>query len=145
MTKKMGRPSLYTEQLADEICELMYDGLSLIKACDALELKRSTVWHWLEQHPEFAAKCARARDALIEVRLDKIDETIAAGKADPAHLRIQVSHEQWVAERMRPRVTRTEISGPNGGAIQTEVKHVDLSHLSDEELEVLDRALNGQD
>ena len=141
----MGRPSLYTEQLADEICELMYDGLSLIKACDALELKRSTVWHWLEQHPEFAAKCARARDALIEVRLDKIADKIEKGKADPAHLRIEVSHEQWVAERMRPRVTRTEISGPNGGAIQTEVKHVDLSHLSDEELEVLDRALNGQD
>jgi hypothetical protein len=145
MTKKMGRPSLYTEQLADEICELMYDGLSLIKACDALELKRSTVWHWMEQHPEFAAKCARARDALIEVRLDKIADKIEKGKADPAHLRIEVSHEQWVAERMRPRVTRTEISGPNGGAIQTEVKHVDLSHLSDEELEVLDRALNGQD
>ena len=141
----MGRPSLYTEQLADEICELMYDGLSLIKACDALELKRSTVWHWMEQHPEFAAKCARARDALIEVRLDKIADKIEKGKADPAHLRIEVSHEQWVAERMRPRVTRTEISGPNGGAIQTEVKHVDLSHLSDEELEVLDRALNGQD
>lgn len=145
MTKKMGRPSLYTEQLADEICELMYDGNSLIKACDALGLKRSTVWHWLEQHPEFSAKCARARDALIEVRLDMIDETIAEGTADPAYLRIQVSHEQWVAERMRPRVTRTEISGPNGGAIQTEVKHVDLSHLSDEELDVLDRALNGQD
>lgn len=145
MTKKMGRPSLYTEQLADEICELMYDGLSLIKACDALELKRSTVWHWMEQHPEFAAKCARARDALIEVRLDKIADKIEKGKADPAHLRIEVSHEQWVAERMRPRVTRTEISGPNGGAIQTEVKHVDLSHLSDEELDVLDRALNGQD
>lgn len=145
MTKKMGRPSLYTEQLADEICELMYDGLSLIKACDALELKRSTVWHWMEQHPEFAVKCARARDALIEVRLDKIADKIEKGKADPAHLRIEVSHEQWVAERMRPRVTRTEISGPNGGAIQTEVKHVDLSHLSDEELEVLDRALNGQD
>lgn len=145
MTKKMGRPSLYTEQLADEICELMYDGLSLIKACDALELKRSTVWHWMEQHPEFAVKCARARDALIEVRLDKIADKIEKGKADPAHLRIEVSHEQWVAERMRPRVTRTEISGPNGGAIQTEVKHVDLSHLSDEELDVLDRALNGQD
>jgi hypothetical protein len=145
MTKKMGRPSLYTEQLADEICELMYDGNSLIKACDELGLKRSTVFNWLDAHPDFASKCARARDALIEVRLDKIDEKIAKGTADPAQLRIEVSHEQWIAERMRPRVTRTEISGPNGGAIQTEVKHVDLSHLSDEELDVLDRALNGQD
>jgi len=145
MTKKMGRPSLYTEQLADQICELMYDGNSLIKACDALELKRSTVFNWLDAHPDFASKCARARDALIEVRLDKIDKKIETGTTDPALLRIQVSHEQWIAERMRPKVTRTEISGPNGGAIQTEVKHVDLSHLSDEELDVLDRALNGQD
>lgn len=145
MTKKTGRPSLYTEQLADQICELMYDGNSLIKACDELGLKRSTVFNWLDAHPEFATKCARARDALIEVRLHEIGEKIQTGAADPALLRIEVSHEQWVAERMRPKVTRTEISGPNGGAIKTEVKHVDLSHLSDEELDVLDRALNGQD
>lgn len=145
MTKKMGRPSLYTEQLADQICELMYDGNSLIKACDQLGLKRSTVWHWMEQHPDFAAKCARARDALIEVRLHEINEKIQKGGADPALLRIEVSHEQWVAERMRPKVTRTEISGPNGAPIKSEVTTIDLSHMSDEELEVLDKALNGQD
>ena len=145
MTKKMGRPSSYDESLADQICELMYDGESIIKACEKLGLKKSTVFGWLDAHPDFASKCARAREALIEVRLQKIDDKIKEGTADPAYLRIAVSHEQWIAERLKPRINRTEISGPNGGAIQTEVKHVDLSHLSDEELDVLDRALNGQD
>ena len=55
-----------------------------------------------------------------------------------------MSYEQWLAEKIAPRYQtrqRTEISGPNGGAIK--VAKIDLSHLSDEELEVLDLALNG--
>jgi DNA-binding CsgD family transcriptional regulator len=49
----------------------------------------------------------------------------------------------WMKTRAQWRETnRTEVSGPNGGPIK--VESVDLSHLSDEELEILDIALNGR-
>ena len=49
----------------------------------------------------------------------------------------------WMKTRAQWRETnRTEVSGPNGGPLQ--VQNIDLSHMTDEELEILDLALNGR-
>lgn len=47
----------------------------------------------------------------------------------------------WMKTRAQWRETnRTELSGVNGGPIQTESK-IDLSHMTQEELDILDKAL----
>jgi hypothetical protein len=148
MSRSVGRPSKYTPELADQICETMVAGHDLVETCDILKLSRATVYRWLNEHPDFEAKCARAREALTEVRLSQVRDKIVKAQnsgVDPNLLKIEVGFEQWVAERIAPRYstrTKTEVSGPNGGPVQ--IERVDLSHLSDEELEVLDIALNGR-
>ena len=143
---KRGPPNKFSQEIADQICDLMIAGSDMVDACEALKLNRSTVYRWLVQHPEFEAQCARAREALTEVRLKKIRDRIEKAEkngADPQLLKIQVSFEQWEAEKIAPRYqqkNRTELTGKDGGPVK--VEHIDLSHMSDEELDLLDMALN---
>jgi len=146
---KAGRPSKFTQELADQICDLMIAGSDLVDACEALKLNRRTVYRWMHENPDFDAQCARAREALTDFRLKKIREKIETAQVegvDPALLRIQVSYEQWMAEKIAPRYQtrqRTELTGKDGGPVK--VAHIDLSHMSDDELDLLDMALNPPD
>jgi hypothetical protein len=143
---KRGPPNKFSQEIADQICDLMAAGSDMIEACDTLKLNRSTVYRWMTQFPEFEAQCARARETLTDVRLKMIRDKITTAQEkgiDPALLRIQVSHEQWLAEKIAPRYQqrqRTELTGKDGGPVK--IESIDLSHMSDEELDLLDIALN---
>ncbi len=61
-TKKTGRPSKYTLDLAESICERLSSGESLTSICAAEEMpKRTTVVGWQGQHNGFSTLYARAR------------------------------------------------------------------------------------
>lgn len=82
---RSGRPSLYSDNIADEICRKLADGESLIAICRAEHLPaESTVRGWaLDDLNGFFAKYARARDIGIEHELDEVKEisdTILSGK-----------------------------------------------------------------
>lgn len=60
----MGRPSLYTVELGDAICEkLANGGISLLTICKGLGLAYSTVMTWVTDHEDFSDKYVRAREA----------------------------------------------------------------------------------
>ena len=77
--KKMGAPkgsgSKYTEEIADQICDLVSNGVNLRSVCrmDGMPAWR-TVYDWVVARPDFAARLARARelgyDALAEEALE---------------------------------------------------------------------------
>lgn len=77
--KKMGAPkgsgSKYTEELADQICDLVSNGVNLRKVCRMEGMPSwRTVYDWVVARPDFAARLARARemgyDALAEEALE---------------------------------------------------------------------------
>ena len=121
-----GRPSDYTPEMADLICLRLSKGESLIKMCLESEMPgQSTVYQWLQAHPEFAEKYARARerqaDYLAEETIKIADET-----QDPAKARLQVDARKWFASKVAPKkygekVTQ-ELSGPDGGPIPTSLE-----------------------
>jgi hypothetical protein len=59
----MARPSIFTEELAEEICAQLADGHSLLAVCraDGMPTTR-TVYYWLESNEEFFHRYARARE-----------------------------------------------------------------------------------
>jgi hypothetical protein len=58
-----GRPSTFTDALADEICERLGEGEPLAVICRDEHMPAvRTVSHWKEKHPQFSADFARARD-----------------------------------------------------------------------------------
>jgi hypothetical protein len=63
-----GRPSTFTQEIADAICERMAKGEPLAVICreDAMPCA-STVWRWQQERPELSQAIARAREVGFDV------------------------------------------------------------------------------
>jgi len=71
---------VYSQALADTICDRIADGEPLRAICRGEDMPAwRTVYHWLEEQPAFSARFARAReigfDAIAEDCLDIADDT----------------------------------------------------------------------
>lgn len=79
---KRGRPTLYTEELAEAIVSRVGAGQTLTKTCDELGLSRFTVAGWQDAHPEFYARLSRARLAQADVEFDEIKDLVDGAPAN---------------------------------------------------------------
>jgi hypothetical protein len=159
MPRKRGRPSSYTDALAVKICRRIAEGESLRKVClDSDMPDKMTVLRWLanfEEKAEFRAQYARARemqaDALFDEALEIADDasgdwtTTEDGKKvlDHEHVqrsRLRVDTRKWAAGKLAPKRYGDKIqhTGDGGGPIRV---RPDLSKLTDEELDALERIL----
>lgn len=137
---KVGAPSKYNEVIVTQICLLISEGNSLRSISKKSGMPDvSTVFDWLAKYPEFAKRYARAReeqaDFLAEEILEIADETsrdyieTEDGREifNSEHVqrsRLRVDSRKWFAAHVAPKKwgekIAQEISGPNGGPIQTE-------------------------
>jgi hypothetical protein len=61
-TRPVGRPSSYSDALADAVCERMLNGESLVKICEDEEMpSRTTIYRWMDARPDFVARCNYSR------------------------------------------------------------------------------------
>lgn len=100
-----GRPSLYSQELADKICSLIAEGYSLRKICDMEGMPtKETVRVWLrdENKASFTAQYARARDEQADHYADEITE-IADTEEDPQKARVRIDARKWVASKLKPK------------------------------------------
>jgi hypothetical protein len=129
----IGRPIEFTEQLADEICELLADGLSMRKICKADDRpNRRTIERWMGHYPEFAAKCARAREWQADYMADLVFDTAQACTPETAQAaKVQIGAYQWRAAKLAPKVygdkTDVTVKGPNNGPIQSVTATIPIS------------------
>ena len=79
-----GEAHSYTQEVADRICELLCDGLSLREVCKAEDMPpESTVRLWaLDDREGFAAQYARAREIGYHAMADEIMEISDDGSND---------------------------------------------------------------
>ena len=121
----MGRHTDYTDELAEDICELLAEGQSLRSICadDAMPNRR-TVMRWLDANPDFATKYARAREEGFDQRAEKIEVDIEA-EEDVARARLKLDYAKWYLAKLAPKRYGEKldlgVSGPNGGPIETAV------------------------
>lgn len=99
----MGRPSAFTPEIANEICERLSDGESLRKICEDDEMPaRSTVRTWLVQNAEFQAQYAHAREQQADVYAERIvDEAETATDASLGRLKMDAL--KWAASKLAPK------------------------------------------
>ena len=145
---RSGRRTSYTPQIAATICERLANGESLRSICRDEDMPAPvTVMSWYMSQPDFAEAYTRARERQADTYADEIisladecrvgektEETIdgkgvSTTKTITADMvertRLQIESRKWFAARVAPkkygdRVTQ-EISGPDGGSIQTRV------------------------
>ena len=99
-----GRPSTYTEEMGDHICDLLTEGKSLRKICMGAGFPNaSTVYVWLDRFPSFAEKYTRAREAATEDMLEDILEIADAKGIDPQEKRVRIDTRKWVMGRLKPK------------------------------------------
>jgi Bacteriophage Sf6, terminase small subunit-like len=103
---KRGRPSNYTTEVADAICERLAYGESLRAICaDAGMPGRATVFRWIACHKEFRDQYLWARniqaDYIYDEIIDIADEVIDPRTVPHARLRINTRLRQLA--RMTPR------------------------------------------
>ena len=113
-----GRPTLYTPELADDICAHLSRGISLNRICQLHEMPGHTaVWQWLERYPEFAAKYARAREVQAEYYADEmVDISDTADKENAQAIRVRVDTRKWIAAKLRPKKYGELVKHEHGGA-----------------------------
>lgn len=156
----MGRPSDFTQEIADKICELLADGQSLREICLSDEMPaRSSVFKWLSEVKSFSDQYARAREEQAETLADEIVSIADDGTNDYAtrtsvdgstaqqvnseHIqrsRLRVEARKWVASKLKPKKYGDKIiaehSGPDGGPVRMEHSG-ELSNLSADERAVI--------
>lgn len=102
---KAGRPSDYTEQLAEEICErLANSDVSLRQLCAKPGMPNDrTVRRWLVEHEGFARKYARARELQADVIFEdmgEVEQRVSARKMAPDAGRVVLWSKQWRAAKL---------------------------------------------
>lgn len=144
---KPGRPSIWSQEIADRICELMVEGKDMQEICQMDGMpSRATVLRWQHQRPEFDAQCARAREALAEFELHKLKKLAEnCTEKNVNATRVKLNHYQWRVMKIAPRIygdrAQVEVTGANGGPMQVQALTIDASLLQPTQREALKQAL----
>lgn len=103
-TQPMGRPSTYSEEITDRICNLMTGGMSLRKICMQDDFPdAATVYRWLDKYEDFRDKYARAREAATEDMLEEILEIADSTEIDPNDKRVRIDTRKWAMGKLKPK------------------------------------------
>lgn len=101
--KKLGRPTTYTEKLANTICERIAEGESVRSiARDSTMPAASTIFKWRLELPIFSEQYDKAKDIGLEVRAEELDE-IAATYEDLNRAKLIIDTHKWNMSKLKPK------------------------------------------
>ena len=120
---KPGRPSKFTPDIAEAICQRIAEGESLRSVCRGDDMPdKSTVLRWLDDNEEFRDQYARAREAqadhfaeeIIEIADDATNDFMERKRKDGSletalnaeniqRSRLRVDARKWLMARMAPK------------------------------------------
>lgn len=115
--KKMGRPSKYTIELADEICAAIASselGLAHLVEQNPHWPDRATIFTWRRVHEDFRHKYTQAKEDQTEVSVEYmqelmnephkcIDPETGLIKVDVPMMRLKMDAIKWQASKLKPR------------------------------------------
>jgi hypothetical protein len=123
----MGRPSDYTQELADSICARLAEGMSLRTICKADDMPdASTVFRWLRTKEDFCEQYTRAKEESTEALSEDMLEIADDKDGDPQRDRLRIETRKWLASKLKPKKYGDKVdlthSGPGGKPIETITK-----------------------
>ena len=105
--RKLGRPTDYTKDMAENICEKISGGLSLRAICaEAGMPARGTVYRWLIENADFQDQYARAREKQADYFAEEIIEIADSAEAESAAVskaKLQIDARKWAASKIAPK------------------------------------------
>ena len=100
---KQGRPTIYTQAIADEICERLAHGETLRKmVLDEHMPASSAIYRWLDNNESFKEQYAQARVRQADYYAEMIiDESFGAHDASIGRLRMDAL--KWASSKIAPK------------------------------------------
>lgn len=130
-----GRPSTYTEEMGNRICDKLTEGVSLRKMCMGDDFPHaSTVYVWLDRFPEFADKYTRAREAATEDMLEAILEIADDPTIDTQDKRVRIDARKWAMGKLKPKKygdkQQLDLGNKDGEPLKVEGSNTDITKLA---------------
>lgn len=137
-----GRPSSFTQEVADLICERIADGESLRAICTGDDYPdKATVFRWLNENEDFRDQYARAREAQADAVFDDIltiaddgrNDWMERHNADGENIGWQVNGEalrrsqlrvdarKWMAGKLKPKKYGDKIDVNHEGSVTVQL------------------------
>lgn len=137
--RPVGRPSIYTEDMAEEICKRLAGGESLRAICRDEHMPHiSSVLLWVVdgKHKSFSEQYMRAREAQGFCYADNILEVtnlIGRGEMDPTSAKVIIDAYKWTAERNAPKSygVKQQVDHVSSDSSMTPKPAIDATKLSD--------------
>lgn len=105
--RPIGRPTKYSQEMADKICGLISNGMSLRAICNVNGMPaRGTVYQWLNENLEFQDQYTRARDKQADYFAEEIIEIADSAEAESAAVakaKLQIDARKWAASKIAPK------------------------------------------
>lgn len=137
-TNPVGRPTDYSLELAEQICERVANGQGLVKICkeDAMP-HRSTVMRWIFKNKEFCDMYTHARELQADFYFEEILEISDGSEGDTYEdekgnirtdhevvnrSRLRVDTRKWMVARLAPKKYGDQAAGSE--AMQITVNNV---------------------
>lgn len=131
-----GRPSSYTPETAQIICDLIAHGKSLMQIC-ALESmpSRETIYQWQKVHPEFADDYAKARIRQADYYFELINAVAFDDSRDVtgelkmpnsvavSRDRLKIDSLKWILGRMDPAKYGDKVQAEHTGSVGLTLIH----------------------
>jgi hypothetical protein len=138
-----GRPSGYNETITAEIAERLSNGEPMKKICRDEHMPHYvTVLKWQRAHPEFSDLTARAKAEGTHALADECIEIADDKTIDPQHKRFMIDTRIRLIGKWNSKAYGEKVEMAATGHIA--VSHtLDISNLSSDELDVLEKALGG--
>ncbi|TIX18505.1 MAG: terminase small subunit protein [Mesorhizobium sp.] len=151
----MARPTTFTQEIADAICEQLADGKSLRSICLADDMPdRVTVHRWLldPAREAFCNQYTRAREMQADTHVDEMQDIADDGSNDyitktnadgstyeqvnSEHIqrsRLRIDTRKWVAERMKPKKygSKVALTDGDGGPLVVQVLKLSEANADD--------------
>ncbi len=137
-----GRPSKYSQEIADRLCESLAEGVSMHRACEPDDMpQKRTVFNWLRTNEEFLHQYERAKadaadylaEEMIEIADDGTNDYVTKANSDGSeyevvnteHIqrsRLRIDARKWIASKLKPKKygdhTKHEHTGADGKPIE---------------------------
>lgn len=128
-TRKLGRPSDYTQELADLICErIATHGIGLKKLCEMYDdmPEKITIRRWCLKYPQFRSQYAHAKSLQIETLIDEIIDIADDSTGDTiiteqgksvcnnefiARSKVRIDTRKWLASKLAPKIYGIDPAG----------------------------------
>ncbi len=121
-TPKIGRPEVFTQELADRVCAFIAEGMSMRSVCRNDDMPgMTTVFKWIRTNEEFAKQYARATEErtealgeeILDIADDGSNDFMLITKGDKEYnvedrevtnrSRLRVDTRKWIMSKMKPK------------------------------------------